>query len=686
MMSSPEGATMNSSRTSTLALAAGVACALILSQAAASRAADAAAGPAGKAPAGVVCNVKVLSDKVEDVSSLEAWAASNIKPGMTDEEKALAIWRTMIKYRHQIAPPKEFLGNEACVHDAMKTIHVYGYGQCCCASADIEQLGRFIGLEARGWSIHTHSVPELGYGQTWHLLDTSVMNYFRNPDGSLAGVADIVKSVQDWLKDHAEYRHNGGKLRQFAANEGWKKGPEMLAKCEWYTKDGANHAGWHGWYSTMEEYDCKPSPYEYGYSQGYRPNVQLRQGERLTRNWFNKGLHVNQFGGGDEPGGLLGPQAGRGGLGLQRKFGDIAPGRIGNGTLEYDVPLASGAFRGGALTAENLLAKAEDGGKGPAVHVKDAAKAGVLVVRMPSSYVYLGGELNFTPAVASGGKVTVSFSDNNGLDWKEIAAAEAAGPQKVDLKALCGRRYDYRLKFEMRGAGTGLDALRIAHDIQHSQAPLPALAEGDNTVAFSAGPQEGTITVEASTDPGRKGKQLVVTDFHPELKGVSPQSLRVQDDVGAAGGSATFPVEAPGDIKRVRFGGHYRARDAREGWVLQGSFDDGKTFKEAGKMPGPAVGSCKYVTVEDVPAGMRKALVRYQSLPLRNTICIFDFRIDVDYAEPSGGFRPVKVTYAWEEGGAPKTDVHVASTPSETYKITCGKAPLMKSLIVEVAE
>jgi hypothetical protein len=338
------------------------------------------------------------------------------------------------------------------------------------------------------------------------------------------------------------------------------------------------------------------------------------------------------------------------------------------------------------MTAENLLAKSEDGGNGPAVHVKDAASPGVLVVRMPSSYVYLGGELSFTPAVAAGGKVTVSFSDNNGLDWRQIAAAEAAGPQKVDLKPLCGRRYDYRLKFELSGAGTGLDALRISHDIQHSQAPLPALAEGDNTIAFAAGPQEGTITVEGCTNIDRKGKQLVVTDFHPELKGVKAQSLRVQDGEGAAGASATFPIETPGDIKRIRFGGHYRARDAREGWVLQVSFDDGKTFKDVGKMAGPAAGSCKYVTAEDVPAGTKKALVRYQSLPLRNTICMFDFRIDADYAEPAGGFRPVKVTYVWQEGGAAKTDVHVAATPSETYKITCGKDPLMKSLIVELAE
>ena len=43
------------------------------------------------APA-VVCNVKVVSDKVKDVSSLEAWKKSWILPGMTDKDKAIAIW------------------------------------------------------------------------------------------------------------------------------------------------------------------------------------------------------------------------------------------------------------------------------------------------------------------------------------------------------------------------------------------------------------------------------------------------------------------------------------------------------------------------------------------------------------------------------------------------------------------
>jgi len=630
---------------------------------------------------GVVCNIKVVSDKVEDVTTLDDWKRSYIRDGMTNDEKALAIWKTVVKYRHQTAPPNEFLQHEGNVHDVMKTIHVYGYGMCCCASANVEQLARAIGWEARGWAITLHSVPEVYYDNAWHMLDGSLMNFFRNPDKSIASVADLQKAVRDWHEANPGYRGDDGKLRKFAAKGNWRRaGPALLATCETYTEDGPNPAGWHGWSSTMIEYDRgdRHHVYEYGYSQGYKLNVQLRPGERLTRNWFNKGLHINMDGGGEGPGGML---KNRAELSLQRKLGDIAPGRIGNGTLEYDAPIADPAFLATALVADNVAS----GSKAPALRPKDAAKPGTLVIRMPSSYVYLGGEATFQAIVGIGGSIAVSFSDNNGLDWKELGKVTASGLQKLDLKPHCFRRYDYRLKFELQGEGTGLGSLKLTHDIQHSQCPLPALAEGENTITFSAGPAEGTITIEGATNPDVKPKQLIAADFHPDFKGTEHKMFRVKD-YGPEGGSVTFPIETPGDIVRLRGGAHYRARDKREGWALQASFDDGKTWAEIGKLPGPVPGSTEYFTYEAVPRGIRKALVRFQSTKQYNTLCIFDFRIDADYAEPAGGFRPVKITYVWDEAGVEKRDVHIARSPKDTYTIKCAAAPLMKSLILELAE
>lgn len=370
-------------------------------------------------PVGIVSQVKVLSDKVPDVSSMEAWKRSCITDGMSDRDKGLAIWRTVVAFRHQDSPPNEYLQGEDNVHDPIKTFNVYGYGMCCCAASNVEALARYLGLKARGRIIHAHSLPEVWWDGAWHMLDASLINYFPQPDGSLAGVDDVIAGLRAWYEKNPGFKGNNQRLSQFMQGGGWRKGPQALALCPFYDNNGWLPAATHGWYSTMQEYDCKPGQvYEYGYSQGYQVNVQLRPGERLVRTWFAKGLHVNMAGGGAP--GCLDGHVGQGDLRYAPQYGDVSPGRVGNGTRRYDVPLSDGQFRGGALEAENLACSAEDR-QAPAVHVKDPEQPAVLVIDMPSSYVYLSGQLSLKATVAGGGSVAVSLSDNNGLAWKDVA-------------------------------------------------------------------------------------------------------------------------------------------------------------------------------------------------------------------------------------------------------------------------
>ena len=133
----------------------------------------------------------------------------------------------------------------------------------------------------------------------------------------------------------------------------------------------------------------------------------------------------------------------------------------------------------------------------------------------------------------------VSLSDNQGLDWKEIGNFQSAGDQAVDLKKYVFNRYDYRLRFELRGAGTGLDALKIVNDFQHSQAPLPTLLEGENKIAFRAGAAEGTITYEpAMHEPKKEENILPIAAFHPQLKNLQEKNF--------------LPVEGPAEKARPR--------------------------------------------------------------------------------------------------------------------------------------
>ncbi|HLF94432.1 MAG TPA: hypothetical protein VJB14_13295 [Planctomycetota bacterium] len=593
-------------------------------------------------PVGVVCHVKVTSDKVPDMTNLETWKKAYIKEGMTDEQKAMVVWKTVRTFQHQDSPPVEHLQNEEVAQDPIKVYNVYGYAFCSVASCGVEALSRYVGLQARGRIINSHSVPEVYYDGAWHLLDSSLMCYFPKADGKAAGVDEIMAGVKEWYDKNPGYKKNEKKLYEFMRNGGWRKGPEVLSRCPNYDENGWFEAATHGWYSTMQEYDGSANGiYEYGYSQGYQVNIQLRPGERLTRNWSNKGLHVNMQGGG-EPG-CMKMQTGKDSLRYTPKDGDLAPGRVGNGTLEYDVPQA-------------LL--------------KEAAKTGSFTVRMPSSYVYLSGKATFK--AAGPGPVTASLSDNNGLDWKDVPVAGS----EIDLTPHVFRRYDYRLN--LKGA---LDSLRITHDIQHSQRPLPALDKGTNTLTFSAGPAEGTITVEGNTDASKKGKQLVYTDFHPTHSGLE-NGLWVG---GSGKGEVIFPVATPGEMVRLRFGAHYRARDAKDGIDYAVSFDGGKSWRAAGRAAGPTPGNCTYVTFAEVPPGTKEALVRYSGTS-RNATGIHNFRIDADFKEPRGGFRPVKVTYTWEEDGKAKQDVHVAKKPDETYTIPCQAKPVMKSIVLELAE
>ncbi len=629
------------------------------------------------APPGVVSLVSVTSNQVADVSSLGAWQRSFLHDGMSDADKAQAVWRSVVAFRHQDEPPRELLRLDGHVHDPIKLFNVYGYSQCDCAAAAIAALGRAAGLSARGRSLQGHSVAELYIGNGWHLFDAAYVDQFPDATGNLAAVDDVVATVSSWLSAHPALAGNRAGLLAMMADGTWRTGPTLLAACPYYTPGGLFPAHVQGWADTMMEY-AAPSPVtEFGYTLGYRVNVQLRRGERLTRNWSNEGHHIN------EDLGLacssVSDVVGVGELNYSPAYGDLAPGRVGSGTHEYVLPLAGGAYRDGALLADNL-ADAVAGDAGPLVQAADPSRPGVLVFAMPSSYVILDGTLALTARLGAGGHVDVSISRNHGLDWTPVASVTSAGAQAIDLGSFIRRRYEYQIRVALVGAGTGLDAIAERDDLQCSQRALPALAQGDNQIQFSAGPDEGTVTLEASTDPSQSAN-LVYTDLHPSVDGLADAPLHPT----GPSGSITFPVTTPGDLLRLRFGTFYRARAAADRWDYQVSFDGGASFLLVDSAPGPAVDGERFVTFDSIPPGTRSALVRFAGTQ-KDTLDLFDFRIDADYHEPRGGFAPVRVTYQWDEGGQLHSDSRVAAAPATTYTIHCDSTPHMRSLIVERAD
>jgi hypothetical protein len=334
---------------------------------------------------------------------------------MSDQEKAIAAWKTVVMFQHQDSPPREYLQNEEDLHDPIKLFNVYGYAMCCNASCAIEALTRHAGLQARGWGINGHSVPEVFYDGGWHLFDASLINYFPKADGKVASVEEIMAAVKDWHAKNPDHKGNDAKLRAYHfadGKQGWKKGPELLKLCPFYDDRGWWPAKSHGWYSTMQEFDGtggnggKAFLTEYGYAQGYQVNLRLRYGERLVRNWSHKGLHINMKESGGP--GCLTMKTGSDSLVLHAEVRGTSP-RAASAT-----GLCSTTCPSGETTGDGARSRRRNLGERP--RVKDPSKPGVphaadaLELRLPER------EAGAHAGIPSGGSIVLSFSENNGLD------------------------------------------------------------------------------------------------------------------------------------------------------------------------------------------------------------------------------------------------------------------------------
>ena len=445
-----------------------------------------AQSPERPAGGGRVNQLKVLSDKIDDVTTVENIVKSFAKPGMSDQDRSKALWTAIVKYRHQTAPPNEHIAGDWEAHDPVKIFNVYGYCMCCCCSAMVEALNREDGRETRGRILNGHSVPEVRYRNGWHMFDTSLITYFPRPaDGIVAAVDEIAASIADWYAKHPGYQKNGDKIFQLMRKDGWtgwkSEGPRLLAHCPYY-RAGYLPARTHGWDATMSEYDRKSEVYEYGYHVGHRAVFSLRPGESFVREAGNRGLHINMD---VDPNwdGLKARAPENDLVYLKDFFPGYRGGVAAIGVHRYAPNLAAGDLALGAEVFDNLAS----GGSRP-LRVKNPGRAGVAVVPMISPYVYLGGKLRLkADGRSAGDKLTVSISTNNGRTFAPIYSATLERPTEatVDLKDKILRRYAYWLRFELTG-GAGLSAIQVENDFQHAPRTLPWLGKGKNTITVAA--------------------------------------------------------------------------------------------------------------------------------------------------------------------------------------------------------
>jgi hypothetical protein len=365
-----------------------------------------------------------LSNGRNDFRTLQEIVAGALRPGMTDGEKAVALWRLQTTHRFHATT------GDAEVNDPVKVFNVYGYTTCGDDSVCLAGLWKTAGLAVRPARLVGHCITQVKFDGRWNLLDGDMGPFYLLRDNAtIAGEQDLVRD-HDLLKR----THTHGILDADSRADA-----ERAAAL--FVYEGA--AG-----------GDRNSP------RGTAMSMVLRPGEALVWRWGRR-VPLRYHGRAD-----------------LTAWGPRAADRVCNGLWEYRPDFTRGSWRRGADAVENVRVK--DGAL-----VAEAGKAGVVVWKMRSPYVFVGGRLEVEGARA---KFSLSW---DGASWQEVG--EDLDPL---FPATGPARYEYRLRCELP-AGARLARLAVVNDLQMAPLALPGMVLGENRFTYtdqSAGPRRVRLT------------------------------------------------------------------------------------------------------------------------------------------------------------------------------------------------
>ncbi|MBI4622953.1 MAG: transglutaminase domain-containing protein, partial [Verrucomicrobia bacterium] len=341
-----------------------------------------------------VVNPRLIANGRRNWFSTADILAGIVTPGMSDRDKALAIWRFLVDNRYHDAPAHQDIE----MHDPVRFLNVYGYGFCDDSATNFMVLAGQAGLKARVWGLSGHVVPEAWFEGGWRMLDPDGKIYYLEDDGhAIAGVKTLEQRPDLIHKYPSPYYTNAEKLIAIYCSADDNKLAEGYRK-----RSEAVH--------TMA--------------------FTLRPGESLTRHHDNWGVYFTSHSSAREP-------------------RNTAREHFGNGTFAFAPVFENDIFRKGADSVSNL--RAERAGD-TWVLASDHGE-GSLVYRFASPYPYLDGWVK----IAGHGRVALAFSET-GDTWSEIWTSVPGAKVDTTVRlggyfrTRTGRpTYAYRLKLTLDG-------------------------------------------------------------------------------------------------------------------------------------------------------------------------------------------------------------------------------------------
>jgi len=241
-----------------------------------------------------------LSNGRNNFRTLQEIAQAPLEPGMSDREKALALWYQEITHRYHWEGDNNELG------DPVRVYNVYGHNTCGNDSICLAGLWAAAGLKVCPARPLTHCISQVLHDGRWHLLDGDMQGFYLLRDN------ETIASEEDLVHDHdlVKRTHTHGILHP-------ESRPDDEKQASIFVYEGEAHG------SRASRTDTTM-------------DMTLRPGEALVYRWGH--VEPIKYHGTAKP-----------------RF----PDAICNGLWEYRPDLATDLWRKGAESVENIRATAD---------------------------------------------------------------------------------------------------------------------------------------------------------------------------------------------------------------------------------------------------------------------------------------------------------------------------------------
>jgi hypothetical protein len=131
-----------------------------------------------------------LSNRRNNFRDIKEMVATAVTPGMSDGEKARALWYQQIQHRYHSSAGGEDLG------DPVKVFNIYGLNPCGKDAMMMGGLWKQVGLKGAPVRLVGHAIAQVYYDGGWHVMDGDLdMIYLLRDNETLA-------SDQQLARDH----------------------------------------------------------------------------------------------------------------------------------------------------------------------------------------------------------------------------------------------------------------------------------------------------------------------------------------------------------------------------------------------------------------------------------------------------------------------------------------------------